>query len=134
MRISPLVVAAFLVAGAVACSSSDDDTATPNPSPAPSLGTPTPTVTSGLGTVHDIRALNGNRWSDDALVLAVGDTVKVTDIDPEEQHNFVVEGVGRSPTLGEGDTFSLRFGKAGTYEFVCTFHESQGMTGTVTVR
>jgi plastocyanin len=84
--------------------------------------------------VHGLRALTGRRWSDDALTLAVGDSVKVTDFDPETPHNFTVAGVGHSGTLGEGDTFTLRFDKPGSYAFECTFHASQGMTGTITVR
>lgn len=134
MRITPLVVAAVLVSAAVACASSEDQTATPRPTPAPSQGLPSPTSSATASTVHDLRALTLNRWSEKALTLAVGDTVKVTDTDPEALHSFVVPGVGRSETMSEGDTFSLRFTKAGTYAFVCSFHEAQGMTGTITVR
>jgi plastocyanin len=83
--------------------------------------------------VHDLRALPRNRWSTDALTIAVGDSVRVTDNDPDAPHNFVVPGVGESDTMEEGDVFTLRFPKAGTFEFVCTFHEST-MKGTVLVR
>lgn len=126
-----MVVAALLTATLSACSGADD---TAGPTPAP--GTLAPTTaspgTSGA-TVHDLRALPRNRWSSDALTIAVGDSVRVTDTDPDAPHNFVVAGVGQSATMQEGDVFTLRFPKAGTFDFVCTFHEAQ-MTGTVTVR
>jgi plastocyanin len=68
------------------------------------------------------------------LTLAAGDSVKVTDADPDVPHNFVVSGVGRSETMSSGDVFTLRFPTAGTFQFVCTFHQAQGMEGTITVR
>ncbi|MDP9182404.1 MAG: cupredoxin domain-containing protein [Actinomycetota bacterium] len=131
MRITQLWVAPVLVAGAVACASSDDETATPNPTPAPSQESPSGSV--GTGTVHDVSATTGNHWSPSTLTLKAGDSVKVTDVDPDAPHNFVVAGVGRSKTLNEDDTFTLTFPTAGTFDFVCTFHETQGMVGTITV-
>lgn len=129
MRTAPLVLAALLaVAG---CSGSDNSAA---PTPGPTSASPSPSAGTTGPTVHDLRALVRNRWSNDALAIAVGDSVRVTDTDPDVPHNFVVAGVGRSQTMGEGDVFTLRFPKAGTFAFVCTFHEAVGMTGTITVR
>jgi plastocyanin len=36
--------------------------------------------------------------------------------------------------LSEGDTFEQTFDTPGTIEYVCQVHESQGMTGTITVK
>jgi plastocyanin len=134
MRITSVALAVLLISGLAACSSSDDD-ATPNPSPAPSQSPSSSTAATGkgTGTVHDLRALAGNRWSTGTLALKVGDSVKVTDADTDVPHNFHVAGVGQSGTMNGGDTFTLRFDKAGTFDFVCTFHQSQGMEGTITV-
>ena len=129
MRIIPLALAVVLAGGLASCSGSDDSTAAPTPTASPSA---TSTGTPG-STIHDLRALPRNRWSSDTLTIAVGDSIRVTDNDPDAPHNFVVPGVGESETLEEGDVFTLRFPKAGTFAFVCTFHEST-MTGSVLVR
>jgi len=127
MRITRLAVAVLVASAAVACGGSDNKASS---SPTPTQAGPTGT---GTGTVHDLRALKGNRWSVATLDLKVGDTVKVTDTDDDVPHNFIVTGVGHSNTMNGGDTFSLTFDKAGTYAFVCSFHESQGMEGTINV-
>ena len=141
MRITPYLLATVLAAGTVGCSSSDDHDAAPNPSPAPSQGTSapgatatatTPAATTG-GTVHQLKAETGFRFSPASLTLKVGDSVKVVDTDPDVPHNWVVTNVGRSPTLSEGDTYTLKFDRAGVFDFVCTFHEAQGMGGMITV-
>jgi plastocyanin len=131
MRINGIALAVVLVSGLAACSSSTDK-ASPTPTPAPTQTSSSQPASAG-GAVHDLRALAGNRWSTGTLALKVGDSVKVTDADPDVPHNFHVPGVGQSDTLNAGETFSLRFDKAGTFDFVCTFHQSQGMEGTITV-
>ena len=133
MKTLQLVAATTLVAGAVACASSDDETRTPNPSPAPSQASPSGSGPAATGAVHELRALAGNHWSVGALTLKAGDSVKVIDADNDVPHNFVVDGVGRSETMNGGDEFRLTFPNAGTFAFVCTFHENQGMKGTITV-
>lgn len=132
MRTSPLAVAVLLAGALTACSGSNK-AATPSPSASTASPTTAPSGTTG-GTVHDLKALPGNRWSVGTLTLAVGDSVKVTDADPDVPHNFSVAGVGHSDTMSNGDVFTLTFSKAGTYDFVCTFHQSQGMVGTITVK
>ncbi|HUR51495.1 MAG TPA: cupredoxin domain-containing protein [Mycobacteriales bacterium] len=126
-----LAVAAALIAGVAACSD-NNQTATPtqNTPPTPSGSA---TATPPSGKVPEVRAVRGNAFSPTTISLKVGETLHVTDTDPDAPHNFVVEGVGRSETMNEGDNFTLTFTKAGTYTFVCTFHESQGMKGTATV-
>jgi plastocyanin len=120
----------LLLAAAAACSGSDDD----NPSlEAPSPTVPVPTSVASGGGAPEIQAVKRNRFVPDALTIKEGQSVRVFDTDPDAPHNFVVNGVGRSPTLEQGDTFSLQFKKAGTYRFVCTFHEARGMVGTITV-
>jgi plastocyanin len=132
MRTLPLAVAVALAGALTACSGSSDDAA-PSPSATTASPTTAPSGTAG-GTVHELKALPGNRWSVGTLTLAAGDSVKVTDADPDVPHNFVVSGVGRSETMSSGDVFTLRFPTAGTFQFVCTFHQAQGMEGTITVR
>lgn len=133
MRTYPLAVVVVLAGALTACSSSSKTATTPSPSAGTTSPASATTGTTG-GVVHDLKALPGNRWSVGTLALAVGDSVKVTDTDPDVPHNFVVDGVGRSQTMNKGDVFTLRFPTAGTFSFVCTFHQALGMEGTITVR
>lgn len=44
------------------------------------------------------------------------------------------EAISMSDQLGEeGDTFTMKFDKAGTYEYYCEPHRGAGMQGTLTV-
>jgi plastocyanin len=134
MKITRLLATTLLLAGGAACANNDDNPTLQAPSAsAPGATTQQPTATpKGTGTA-EVRAMRFNTFNPDKVSIKVGQTVTVLDTDDYAPHNFVVKGVGRSPTLNMGDTYTLRFAKAGTYRFVCTFHESKGMVGTITV-
>ena len=53
-----------------------------------------------------------------------------------DPHNVVSRGPKRfkSSTIKSSGTHRVRFKKAGTYRYVCTPHEAQGMTGQIVVR
>jgi cytochrome c oxidase subunit II len=77
----------------------------------------------------------------DALVFQPsGATAKVGDViewtnTGNAVHNVVFDNqaVPSSDTMNQGDTFEIKFTKAGTYSYVCKFHESVNMRGTITV-
>ena len=77
----------------------------------------------------------------DALVFQPsGATAKVGDViewtnTGNAVHNVVFDNqaVPSSDTMNQGDTFEIKFTKAGTYSYVCKFHESVNMCGTITV-
>jgi plastocyanin len=68
-------------------------------------------------------------FSPEAVSIAAGDTVLWTN-DGDDDHTATASAF-HSGTLGPGDTFQRTFNTAGTYDYVCAFHD--GMTGTVTV-
>lgn len=111
-------------------------TASPAPSPTPARTPspgPKPSPTRAAAT-FGVAEATGDRFSPSALTLRSGDYVLVTDRDPLAPHNFTVRALGvRSGDMGQGDTFRYRFTAPGSYAFVCTIHESAGMTGTLTV-
>jgi plastocyanin len=49
-----------------------------------------------------------------------------------EPHN--VKGKGFSSKTQRKGTFRHKFAKKGTYHYVCTIHDSEGMKGTIIVR
>ena len=52
------------------------------------------------------------------------------------EHDVVSRGTRKfkRSQIKAGGTHKVRFTKAGTYRYVCTLHEDDGMTGTVVVR
>ena len=64
----------------------------------------------------------------------VGDVIEWTNTG-NAVHNVVFDnqGVPSSDTMNQGDTFEIKFTKPGTYSYVCKFHESVNMRGTITV-
>ena len=76
--------------------------------------------------------VTGDRFSPSSLTIAVGDSVRAHNAD-------VINHTFTGPTWDSGDMApgtakTFRFTSAGTFRFVCTPHESGGMTGTLTVR
>jgi LPXTG-motif cell wall-anchored protein len=65
------------------------------------------------------------------VTIAVGDTVVWTN-NGASPHTST-GGSWNSGTMNPGASFSHTFSSAGTFPYVCSFHESIGMTGTVIV-
>jgi plastocyanin len=81
--------------------------------------------------------VDGNQFDPRTLALRVGDTVRVLHDDPTlgVPHDFVIDALGvDSGEMQKDDTFTYRFRKAGSFTFVCSYHEDDDMTGTVSVR
>ena len=84
---------------------------------------------------------NVNVSETDALKFApISATAKVGDViqwknDGTALHNVVFDNqlVPSSDPMNQGDTFEVKFTQAGTYTYVCKFHETQNMRGTITV-
>jgi plastocyanin len=74
------------------------------------------------------------QFSPSKFSVASGDTITVTNSTPGTPHTFTVTGqaidVTVSPASSQDVTIDL---PAGTYPFVCRFHQASGMTGTLTV-
>jgi plastocyanin len=66
------------------------------------------------------------------LSVPAGSTVSWTNEDGTTHTVRDSEGtVIASSNLGQGDTYTVTFDEAGTYDYICTIHTN--MTGTVTV-
>lgn len=102
----------------------------PAPSPRPS---PQPSPTAARAATTYGITMQGMRFSPASLTIAVGDSVRVRNGDTAH-HTFTDSPVFDSGDLAPGATFTYRFTQAGRYDFVCTYHASAGMTGTITVR
>ena len=72
-------------------------------------------------------------FSPSSVTIAVGDSVRAVN-DDTSHHTFTDAGVFDSGDVGPKASYTYRFRKAGRFDFVCTYHSSFGMKGTVTVR
>lgn len=73
-----------------------------------------------------------NEFRPKSATVSVGDTVtwKNTGQAPHE----VTASAFKSGNIEPGKSWSWTASKAGTYSYVCQYHESAGMTGTLVVR
>lgn len=76
--------------------------------------------------------ITGFEFIEGEVTITAGTTVTWTNNDGFDHTIAFADGVfPESPTLGEGDTFSLTFAEPGTYPYVCGIHPR--MTGTIVV-
>lgn len=75
-----------------------------------------------------------NEFQPSEFEVPAGETEITLDNTGEAEHTFTSEelGVDQEVAPGEQVTFTVD-AEPGTYQFVCTYHESLGMTGTMTV-
>jgi plastocyanin len=83
-------------------------------------------------TTTTVQAASGNVFTPKSVTVAVGDRVtwRNTDSAPHD----VSATAFKSGNLDPGSTYSWTATAAGTYSYVCRYHESVGMKGTVVVR
>jgi plastocyanin len=77
-------------------------------------------------------AIQDFAYSPRTVEIRVGDTVRWTNRDSVAHSATARNGSFDTGLLAEGETGSVRFTAAGTYQYICTPHPD--MTGTVVVR
>ncbi|MDB5066218.1 MAG: copper-binding protein [Chloroflexi bacterium] len=88
------------------------------------------TVTSGTPVVT-VKETDDLKFDPATATAKSGDIVAFTN-SGTTPHNVTFDAGVASPTMSGGDQFLVKFAKAGTYKYVCTFH-APGMAGTITV-
>src|SRR5258707_11859624 len=66
------------------------------------------------------------------VTVTPGATVTWKNLDGEPHTVASTDGLFRSPALDEGDSFSFKFDRPGTYKYICSIHPR--MKATVTVK
>ena len=89
---------------------------------------------SGAPATSSVSETDALKFEPSSATVKVGDVVQWTNTGTSI-HNVVFDNnqVPSSDTMNGGDKFELKFSKPGTYHYVCKFHESSGMAGTITV-
>ena len=92
------------------------------------------TSTGGGSSVLTLTQVN-YQFTPAKITVHQGDTITVSDTNPNTPHTFTVTGtdvdVSNDPMSSQDVAIDLA---PGTYPFICRFHESQGMTGTLVVK
>ena len=110
-----------------------------------------PDTSTVCGNVSPRRG-SGMRYVPSTLAVHTGDTVTWTQPDPQEVHTVTFgdepadpfappsggslhTGAGNynSGPLSPGQSYGLTFQQPGTYSYICTLHDTLGMTGTIVV-
>lgn len=95
-----------------------------------SSGTSTP-ATAAPGTSANAIDIKGFAFNPADASVKVGTKVTWTNSD-SAPHNVVADdGSFKSETLNQGDSYSFSPTKAGTFDYVCTFHANMKATLTV---
>ncbi len=92
-----------------------------------------PALASGgahSAATHSVK-LQNIRFHPGTLSIKRGDTVRWLWEDKGTEHNVTGSGF-KSKTMGSG-SFSVRFTKAGTFNYRCTIHVAEGMKGKIVV-
>jgi plastocyanin len=123
-----------------AASGASVPTITPGPSSAASAAPPSGPVASGPGEKVSGQSASAKVQETDQLQFSpTASTIKVGQVIEWDNTGQVAHNVTfdddpdiTSDTMNGGDTYQVKFTKAGTYQFHCTFHP--GMEGSVTVQ
>lgn len=109
--------------------------------PAPARSSAKPKATSsqasvcGGGTTSTIQMTSPYRFVPSSLSITRCDSVKVVYADTTgAPHNWKGPTWSSPDLSSSGQSYTYRFMNTGTFNFYCSYHQSLGMTGKITVR
>ena len=121
---------------ASACSSGSSPSSSgsqPPASPSASQSTDSGGGTGGATTATVQAGAGGFVFSPNTVTIAEGGVITVKNVGTVH-HTFTIQSKGINDVLNPGASAKVTVDLSpGTYTWVCTFHQSQGMTGTLTV-
>jgi plastocyanin len=141
-----VVAAATLTLLAAACGSSSSPSSGNSPAGTGSSASAGTTGTSngggttttsggGGGTPTDTISEANYSFTPSKPSVKSGTTVTLKNTTTDTPHNFTVTGQNIDVTLQPGKSAKVKIDlPPGTYPFFCSFHQSLGMTGTLTVK
>lgn len=136
LMVGGVLTAIVSVAGLSAGASESSDTLTTSAATtkakAATAATTTSTAKTTAASTKEVMIMD-YKYSPAALTVAVGDTVKWTNMDTAPHTVTVTSGPVKfnSGNLAKGESFSYTFKTAGTYKYYCAVHPD--MTASVTV-
>jgi plastocyanin len=103
----------------------------PSSSPRPSAAA---ACAGGTGTTSTIQEVAPDRFSPSTVSIHRCDSVRAVYADTTgAPHTWQGSGWNSGNMSSSGQSFTFRFTSTGRFNFFCSYHQSVGMTGTVTV-
>jgi plastocyanin len=130
------IVALGLVAAACGKSASASENPTTSPTPSPAIS-PTPSPSYGMPGSNTKTVIEGPgnsfAFMPSTINVKQGTTLMLNNVS-DTAHTFTVTGQGIDVETQPGETSQVTIDlKPGSYPFICRFHQSLGMTGTLVV-
>ncbi len=92
------------------------------------------TKVTGATPAATVDATDQDVFAPETVTVKVGDVVEWKDTGVQSHTvTFSGDSAINDSLLKSGDTWEIRFTKAGSFHYVCLFHEALGMVGTVIV-
>ena len=133
-----LMVAAALVAIAACGGNGDSTTTVAPPPPPPPPPKACPGAPAGAITVinHDIGGSGKYEFEPADFEFSVGQEVDFCLETETEFHTFTVDDLDIDVGVDAKDSelFTFKFDRAGEFRLICSVHEQNGMTGTITIQ
>ena len=102
--------------------------------PPPGAGPPPAEKVSGIAAASEVAETDDLKFQPASATVKVGDVVQWTNTgNALHSVTFDNQQVPSIDTQNGGEKFEVKFLKAGTYHYICTYHVTSGMTGTITV-
>jgi cytochrome c oxidase subunit II len=102
--------------------------------PPPGAGPPPAEKVNGVAAAADVAETDDLKFQPDSATVKVGDVVQWTNTgNAIHSVTFDNQQVPSLDTQNGGEKFEVKFLKPGTYHYICTYHVTSGMTGTITV-
>jgi len=128
-----LVAAACGKSASASTNGATTPTPTPTPSMAPSPSTSVPPSNTGTKTVVEGPG-NSFAFMPSTITVKQGATLKLDNVS-DTAHTFTVTGQSIDVVTQPGQTSQVTIDlPPGSYPFICRFHQSLGMTGTLMVK
>jgi len=133
-RGSAVCLTLALALAAAACSKSSSPPGSIATTPIAPVQSPASSSPSGETAAVTVSQTN-YQFSPANLSVNQGDTIAVKDATTGTPHTFTIEGKGVDVVNDAGQTQTVTIDlPPGTYPFICRFHSSLGMKGTLTVK
>ncbi len=102
--------------------------------PPPGAGPPPAEKANGVTAGVNVAETDDLKFQPSSATVKVGDVVQWTN-DGTSVHSVTFDNqlVPSLDTQNGGEKYEVKFLKAGTYHYICTYHETSGMQGTITV-
>jgi cytochrome c oxidase subunit II len=102
--------------------------------PPPGAGPPPAEKVNGVAAAADVAETDDLKFQPASATVAVGGVVQWTNTGNSiHSVTFDNQQVPSLDTQNGGEKFEVKFLKPGTYHYICTYHVTSGMTGTITV-